>query len=189
MGLLKTKSERDSILKQFEFVFDVVKEKRIELTPKIRGHMFEYLVLRNDFELANSQLKFLTNDMTEKHSPIDKRFLSIYLKNCLSNDKIDGIAYIVNFSRRYNVDCSKMPIHKFHSMLDFYLNHSFDMSKVMVFCKFYRKFYDDKMASVLLSKNKKNKHSYIYLRNKIFGDNEDLVDMRALSKFLVTKTG
>ena len=111
--------------------------------------MFEDLVVRNDFELANTQLKTLTSDLTESNSPIDTRYLSMYLKNCLQNDKIDGVAYLVNYCRRYNVDCSKMPLDKFHNMLDFYLNHSFDLSKVMIFSKFYKKYYEDKITNQL----------------------------------------
>ena len=38
-----------------------------------------------------------------------------------------------------------MPLEKFHNMLDFYLNHTFDLSKVMIFSKFYKKFYEDKI--------------------------------------------
>lgn len=111
--------------------------------------MFEYLVVRNDFELANTQLKQLTSDLTQSNSPIDSRYLSLYLKNCLQNDKIDGVAYLVNYCRRYNVDCSTMPLEKFHNMLDFYLNHSFDLSKVMIFGKFYKKYYEDKITHQL----------------------------------------
>lgn len=116
------------------------------MTPIVRGHMFEYLAVRNDFELANNQLKFLTQDMTESSSPVDFHYLQLYLTNCLKHDKIDGIAYLTNFMQRYNVDSSSMPISKFHSMLDYYLNHNFDMSKVMIFCKFYRQFYSDTIA-------------------------------------------
>lgn len=42
-----------------------------------------------------------------------------------------------------------MPIEKFHSMLDYYLNHNFNLSKVMIFCKFYIKFYNDKISKEL----------------------------------------
>jgi ATP-dependent Lon protease len=42
-----------------------------------------------------------------------------------------------------------MPLEKFHNMLDFYLNHSFDLSKVMIFIKFYKKYYEDKLTNQL----------------------------------------
>ena len=79
--------------------------------------------------------------MTELHSPISSHYLSYYLRQCLKHDKIDGVAYLVNYIERYNVDTSAMPLHKFHSMLDYYLNHNFDLSKVMTFVKFYRRFF------------------------------------------------
>jgi hypothetical protein len=54
LGLFKSNDQRDSLLAQFEFVFDAIEANRIQLSPKIRAHMFEYLVVRNDFKLANN---------------------------------------------------------------------------------------------------------------------------------------
>lgn len=54
MGLLKTKKQKEELLKQYEFVFECIRLNRVKLTTKIRAHMFEYLVVRNDFEMANS---------------------------------------------------------------------------------------------------------------------------------------
>lgn len=187
------------LLQQFEFVFSALDKNKMPLTPLVRGHMFEYLALRNDFELANNQLKFLTDDRTEFQSPVDSHYLQLYLTNCLKHDKIDGVAYLTNFMQRYNVDSSSMPINKFHSMLDYYLNHNFDLSKVMIFCKFYRQFYFDTVAKILpdIVTEKKGKVQQPgtlddvqikMIQERVFAPHESLVDMRALSKFLVRKT-
>lgn len=138
MGLHKTTDDRDSLLSQFEFVFDALNKNSLPTTPLIRARMFEYLAVRNDVEQANTQLDRLTHDMTELESPVDPHYLRYHLNNCLKLDQIDGIAYLTNYFERYNVDVSDMPLHRFHSMLDYYLNHNFDLSKVMIFCKFYR---------------------------------------------------
>jgi len=195
MGLHKTNDKKDVLLRQFEFVFDAMRENKIPVTPHIRAHMFEYLAVRNDFAHANSQLLKLTSDMTENVSPVDPHYLSYFLRTSLKHDNIDGVAYLTNYIQRYKVDTSKMPIQKFHSMLDYYLNHNFNLSKVMVFCKFYRQFYTDTIArqlpQVIAKDQKPGTLDHVQLKmlkDRVFSKHDSLVDMRALSRFLVRKT-
>jgi hypothetical protein len=88
-----------------------------------------------------------------------------------------------------------MPLHKFHSMLDFYLNHNFDLSKVMIFCKFYCQFYSDtlkrELPQIIHAQQKPGTLDELQLSqlSRAFAKHDSLVDMRALSKFLVRKTG
>ena len=50
IGLHKTIDQKDSLLRQFEFVFDALQRNRIPLTPQIRARMFEYFAVRNDID-------------------------------------------------------------------------------------------------------------------------------------------
>jgi len=79
-------------------------------------------------------------------------------------------------------------------MLDFYLNHQFDLSKIMIFCKFYTKHFEDKIVhelSKLINKDtgSLSEQQIFDLKERVFGQHDGLVDMQALSKFLVKKTG
>lgn len=60
----------------------------------------------------------------------------------------------------------------------------------MIFVKFYRQFYADRAQSVLggISEDLDEKQLFAVNR-EIFGQHEELVDMRALSSFLVEKLG
>lgn len=134
--------------------------------------------------------------MTELESPVDVHYLRYHLNSCLKSDKIDGIGFLTNYFERYQVDCSEMPLHRFHPMLNYYLNHNFDLSKVLIFCKLYRQYYANSIRNGLeqiLSEGQKpgtmDESQLKALNGLVFAKNDSLIDMRTLSKFLVRKTG
>ena len=115
----------------------------MNLTPQLKARIFEYNILNGQLSNANDMLAKLSKDHTEHFSPIDPRYLESFFGDSIANDNFDGIAYLVNYCKRYGVDVSNFPIHKFRSGLDYYLNKRFNLSKIMTFTKFYQKYYGD----------------------------------------------
>lgn len=67
-----------------------------------------------------------------------------YFLNSVKRDQIDATAYLVNYSDRYGVSLSNLPINNFRAALNHYLNDRFDLHKVMTFLKFYQKHFSDR---------------------------------------------
>jgi len=91
------------------------------------------------------------------------------------------------------VDVSSFPIDKFRSGLDYYLNKKFNLSKVMTFTKFYQKYYADLSARELDAFEREGddltEAEAYTVSKKVFGKAENLVDMKALSEYLVKSLG
>ena len=62
---------------------------------------------------------------------------------------MDGIAYLVNYARAFDVSLQDYNLNSFRPALDYYLNKKFNLSKVMTFFKFYDRYYQDKMLAGL----------------------------------------
>lgn len=115
-------------------------------------------------------------------------YIEMYLKHCLKNDSFDGIAYLTNYCQKNGVNLGSQDISQFKRLLDYHLNTEFNLSKVMIFLKFYAYYYTCRQAHVL-SHSDSNYLSDQDLASKLFGYNEDLVDMRELSKYLINSVG
>ena len=134
-------------LEHFAYVLDLMSKNKVRPTVQIEARSFEYAVLGKDRKSANGLLSNLTKDRTESISPIDTRYLLKFFTQCLKTDNLDGIAHLVNYCNRYSVDTSSYPIEKFRGALDHYLNRQFDLSKVMIFVKFYQRHIADRARS------------------------------------------
>jgi len=55
----------------------------------------------------------------------------------VSSDDFEGLANLVGYLENYGIDINDWDMNKFRSALDFYLNHSFDLSKLLTFVRFY----------------------------------------------------
>lgn len=93
---------------------------------------------------ASKIIAKLTSDRSELLSPIDPRYLQKFFTECVKKDYIDGVAHLVNYCDRYSVDTSNYPVNSFRSALDHYLNRQFDLSKIMIFLKFYQRHINDR---------------------------------------------
>jgi len=92
------------------------------MTPQIEARIFEYAVLSEKPQMASGLLQKQTKTSSESISPIDPRFLLKFYEQSLKQDNIDGVAHLVNYSNRFDIDLSSYPINKFRSALDYYLN-------------------------------------------------------------------
>ena len=106
---------------------------------------------------------------------------------------MDGIAHLVNYCNRYGVDTSSYPVEKFRGALDHYLNRQFDLSKVMIFVKFYQRHIADRARNAFDQVDPQMKDlpdsTILGVSKQVYGASEGLVDFTALSDFLVDQVG
>lgn len=83
MALLTPTGDRQKTLQQYEFVFDCMRDNKIQLNSHLRARIFEYALLNGSTSLCNDILTTLSGDNTEQLSPIDPRFLSMFFEESL----------------------------------------------------------------------------------------------------------
>lgn len=77
---------------------------------------------------------------------------------------------------------------KFRSALDYYLNHSFDLNKLLTFTRFYTHFANSALSTHNINAES-NQEQKLAAFDKAFTPLEGLIDMNALFGHLVTKVG
>lgn len=70
-------------------------------------------------------------------SLIDSSLLKKFYEISLSRDNFEGLAHLITYLERKNIDISGWKITKFRSAVDFYLNHSFSLNHIFTFTRFY----------------------------------------------------
>lgn len=105
--------------------------------------MFEYAVLVKQKDFANTLLQQLASQPTS-HQAINAYFLEKYFTQCVKADNLDGVAHLTNYCERNGVNLSEWDISQLRTGLHYYLNVNFDLSKVLIFTKFYSAFYNQK---------------------------------------------
>ena len=130
-----------------------------------------------DLDQATINLKKLVDSrVVYSHSPVKVSDLNQFFEKSLAKDNFDGLAHLASYIERYQVDISKWEVSRFRSAIDFYLNHSFDINKILTFSRYYMMFAKSKLQSSGEFQD-------------VFGDLEALVDMNALFGYLVEKVG
>ena len=102
--------------------------------------LFEKNVAADDLSQANSNLRSLlasSGDFLSASSLIPNDSLNSFFCRSISQDNFDGLASLVNYVERGQIDISDWEMGRFRSGLDFYLNHAFNISKVLTFSRFY----------------------------------------------------
>ena len=111
------------------------------------------------------------------------------MEQAVKRDNFDGIAYLTNYCQNFSVDASEWNLSQFHSAINYYLNVNFNMSKVMIFTKFYRHFYACRAQKILQGETNLSEKAQKTAAIAIFEKHEGLVDMRALFSFLIDHIG
>lgn len=73
--------------------------------------------------------------------------LEKFFNESLKLDNFEGLALLSSYVQKHNIPIDSWNLSKFRSALDFYLNHSFDLSKLLTFTKFFSKYLQDKVAA------------------------------------------
>lgn len=123
-----------------------------------------------------------------RYSEVTNEALSRFFEQSLSRDNFNGLAHLAAYAENFNIDISSWQISKFRPALDFYLNHSPDLNKILTFVRFYTQYANSRLRKEDLKEADETKRASVFSRT--FGDQlEDLVDMNALFKYLVAAVG
>lgn len=136
-------------------------------------------------------LKELSNQ-NQCSEPVNKQMLEQYFNKCLKKDNFDGIAYLTNYCDKNKVkEIAEWNMSNFRQALNYYSNVNFNVSKVMVFNKFYTSYYKQKQAQVLkgVRGHKLTDEDVEMASQAIFARHEALVDMRGMFKYLAKEVG
>jgi hypothetical protein len=139
--------------------------------------LFSKSVYEQDLDQATVNLKKLVDSkMMYSHTQVKVDDLSSFFEQCLKKDNFDGLAHLASYVERYQVNISAWEMSRFRSAIDFYLNHSFDINKLLTFSRFYIHYANSQLVNQADFQN-------------VFGELESLVDMNALFGYLVDKVG
>lgn len=100
--------------------------------------MFSKAILDKDLDQATINLKKLGDDKTlYSHTQVKVNELNEFFEECLKKDNFDGLAHLANYVEKNQINIAKWEMNRFRSAIDFYLNHSFDINKLLTFSRFY----------------------------------------------------
>jgi hypothetical protein len=103
-------------------------------------------------------------------SKIDVKDLETFYEKSLLVDNFDGLGHLMNYVQLKNVDVSSWNVSKFRPALDYYLNHSFDINKILTFLRFYVAFAQGNLKQTGLSSNVElSEENKALAFNKVFG--------------------
>lgn len=115
--------------------------------------------------------------------------MKIFYQQSLRRDNLDGIAYLCNYCTEREVPFEIFDLSAFHNALNYYLNVQPNISKVMIFTKFYCAYYNERQKK-LLTNAKPLKEKQMQLAAKaLFSENAGLVNMPQLFGYLVEYVG
>jgi len=97
--------------------------------------MFAIAMSQGNIENASVMLKKVQQNGTQ--AIIASSRLEDFFEQCLKIDNFDGLAYLADYVEGNNVDTTAWDLNRFRSALNFYLNHSFNLNKIMTFTRFY----------------------------------------------------
>lgn len=162
---------------QFEFILQQMSKNAVTPDLQTRAMLFSKSVLDQELDQATISLKKLVDSkMMYSHTQVKVEDLNSFFEQCLKKDNFDGLAHLASYVERYQIDISKWEMSRFRSAIDFYLNHSFDINKLLTFSRFYIHFANSQLVNSSEFSN-------------VFGELESLVDMNALFSYLVEKVG
>jgi len=68
---------------------------------------------------------------------INTKDLENFFEKSLKRDNFDGLGHLANYISKNQIDISRWDIGMFRPALNFYLNDSFNLNKILTFTRFY----------------------------------------------------
>lgn len=123
---------------QLNFVLYRLQKNGVKADITTHSLLFSKNVLQNQIDQANLNLLEVNKLGTfTHHREIQTHILQSFFEQSLKRDNFAGLAQLANFVEKYDVDISSFDMSKFRPALDFYLNHTFDLNKILTFSRFY----------------------------------------------------
>jgi len=82
-------------------------------------------------------------------NPISQASLEKFFEQSLKRDNFDGIALLANYCEANSVPIGDWNLSRFRTAINHYMNVDFNLSKVMIFSKFYKLYYSSRAKSIL----------------------------------------
>lgn len=184
LSLHKSKTNLDAALKEKTgFLVRKMAENNVAYDQETHSLLFMRDSILGDLELANEHLyKMLTSTQKSPYSLLSAADLTPFYTKSLKTDNFDGLAHLINYVEQNDISIHEWDITRFRSALNFYLNHSFDISKLLTFVRYYVAFGDSclRNGSGVTDKDR---------FDEVFGELEQLVDVNALFTYLVDRVG
>lgn len=184
LELHKAQTLKDAALQQkTAFLVDKMAENNVGYDQETHSLLFMRDATLGDLELANEHLyEMLTSTQKSPYSLLDSSDLAPFFTKSLKSDNFDGLAHLINYVEQNDISIHEWDITRFRSALNFYLNHSFDISKLLTFVRYYVAFGDSclRNGSGVTDKDR---------FDEVFGELEQLVDVNALFTYLVERVG
>ena len=139
--------EKAPLLHRYEFVFEHMRQKNLKMNSDCRARMFEYAHYNRQSQLANKMLHELIEHGVGS-APVLPEVLAGFFHSSLKQDNLDGVAYLTEYCVRNEVDVSSWDLGLFRSSLNHYLNHDFDLGKLLIFTKFHSLYYTQRAQRV-----------------------------------------
>lgn len=182
----KDASRLEEVEKQISFVVNTMERNKVQPDAYTHSLLFSKSLLTDNLTEANLHLFQANQGYGARHiSPAD---MEAFFERSLSQDNFTGLAHLANVVEALSVDTSKWRMSKFRSALDFYLNHCYDLNKVLTFTRFYTQHAKSCLAKVSVEQVMSGDEKLAAF-DKVFGQLENLVDMRALFSHLVARVG
>lgn len=182
--LHKSNTLKDADLKKkTSFLVGKMAENGVVHDQETHSLLFMRDSILGDLEHANEHLyKMLTATQKSPYSLLDASDLTAFYSKSLKTDNFDGLAHLINYVEQNNISIHEWDITRFRSAVNFYLNHSFDISKLLTFVRYYVAFGDSclRNGSGVTDKDR---------FDEVFGELEQLVDINALFTYLVDRVG
>lgn len=174
---------------QIKFVLDQMESNGVKADIATHSLLFTKNVLLERLDEATVNLHRV-NQLSSigRYSEIQGETLGHFFEQSLSRDNFNGLAHLATFTEKFEIDISNWQISKFRPALDFYLNHTPDLNKILTFTRFYTQFVNGALKNESLENSDDAKRIEAF--QKAFGSQlENLVDMNALFKHLVNTIG
>ena len=186
LNLLEASNAEKKNMSQVGYVVQQMRKNGVQPDSDTFALLFGIALEAKNIEEANIYLKKMQAGFGT--SPIAKSRLERFFNESVARDNFDGLAYLAAYLESNNVNIEDWNMQRFRSALSFYLNHQFNLNKILTFLRFYT----HQAKSVIEGLNvdaAQSEQEALQAFEKVFGNLDSLVDMNALFSHLVEVVG
>lgn len=132
------KALKKEFIEKMTYVVELMHKHNVPKNFMTKARLFEFAAASRNNEYANQMLRQLTLDTSGyPYSLIESSTLQQFYSQSLSSDNFNGLGHLLTYIEKFGVDISQWSLGKFKSALEFYLNHKFNLTNILIFTKYY----------------------------------------------------
>lgn len=110
-----------------------------KVVPDVETYALRFILALhlNDLDEATRSLRRLQLTNYEGFQPVPVSNLEKFFEQSLKRDNFDGLAFLIAYLETHNIDIGSWKVDRFRSAVNFYLNHAFNLNKILTFTRFY----------------------------------------------------